>query len=161
MIRKFLLAAACVAFAPATALAQAGGNYNNAVGIWGQDSITGAPCIVAPSSATGVSPPGGSTTCGVPFTPTAQGGNPATIYSGVQTCTTGAVALPSQTLANGVVIQATPTNTGTVDVGPATVTTSTGYDLVAGQAISYGVANLSAVYLICANATDTVSFTGN
>lgn len=158
MIRKFLLAS--LALAPAAAFAQAGGNFNNAVGIWGQDSVTGAPCIVAPSSATGVSPPGGSTTCGVPFTPSAQG-NPATIYSGAQTCTTGAVALPARALANGIVIQATPTNSGTVDVGPATVTVGTGYDLVAGQAISYGVANLSAVYIICANATDTVSFTGN
>lgn len=88
-------------------------------------------------------------------------GNPATIYSGVQTCTTGAVALPSRDLVNGIVIQASSGNTGVVDIGTATVTTATGYDLAGGQAISYGVANLSAVNIICANATDTISFTGN
>lgn len=87
--------------------------------------------------------------------------NPATVYSGKQTCTTGAVALPSQALVNGIVIQSTTTNTGTAYTGPAGVTTATGYSLVPGQAISYGVSNLSAVYLICSNATDTVTFTGN
>ena len=75
--------------------------------------------------------------------------------------TTSAVALPSQALANGVVITAATANTGTVYVGPSGVTSSTGYPLAAGVSISYAVANLSSIYIIGTNGTDVVAFTGN
>ena len=85
----------------------------------------------------------------------------AAIYSGQQTCAASAAALPSQTLANGVVVTAKSTNTGTVYVGPLGVTSSTGYPLAAGQSISYAVANLSSVYIVDSVTTDAVAFTGN
>ena len=87
--------------------------------------------------------------------------NPSTIYSGQQTLTTSAATLPSKVLVNGIVITASPTNTGTVYVGPSGVTSLSGYPLTAGQSISYAVTNLSAIYIIGTNGTDTVVFTGN
>ena len=86
---------------------------------------------------------------------------PATIYSGQQTSTLAAVALPAQALVNGIVITARLTNTGTSYIGPAGVTTSNGYPLAAGQSISYAVTNLNAVYIIGTNTTDVIAFTGN
>jgi hypothetical protein len=87
--------------------------------------------------------------------------NPSAIYSGQQTCNITVAALPAQALVNGVVVKALKTNTATVYLGGSAVTTSTGYPLAAGEAISYAVANLSDVYLICQNATDVVAITGN
>jgi hypothetical protein len=87
--------------------------------------------------------------------------NPSTIYSGQQATTTSAAALPSQALVNGVIIKAKTTNTAVVYVGPSGVTASTGYPLAAGEAISYGATNLSTIYIIGANTSDGVSFTGN
>lgn len=89
------------------------------------------------------------------------GGTPATVYSGQRTLTTTAAALPSQVLSVGIVITAQPANTGTVYVGPTGVTSATGYPLVAGQSISYSVSNLSAVFVIGTNTSDTIAFTGN
>ena len=86
---------------------------------------------------------------------------PAVIYSGQQATTTSAAALPSQALANGYVITALPANTGTVYIGPAGVTASTGYPLVAGQSISYQVTNASAIYIVDATSGDKIAFTGN
>ena len=106
----------------------------------------------------GVVPLGGCTAAGSCAGP--QGGG-STIYSGQQTLTTSAAALPSQALANGVVITAKTTNTGTVYVGPSGVTTATGYPLPAGQSISYAINNLSSIYIIGTNGTDVVAFTGN
>ena len=87
--------------------------------------------------------------------------NPATAYSGQQTLTLSAAALPSQALVNGIVLTAKTSNTGTVYVGPAGVTTATGYPLIGGQSISYGVTNLNALYVIGTNTSDVVTFTGN
>ena len=87
--------------------------------------------------------------------------NPSSVYAGQQTCNITAAALPSQALANGVVVKALKTNTAIVYLGGPSVTTATGYPLVAGESISYAVSNLSAVYLICQNATDVVAITGN
>jgi hypothetical protein len=88
--------------------------------------------------------------------------NPSTVYSNQQTVTTSAAALPTKALVNGIVITAPSTNSATIYVGPSGVTTSTGYQLVPGTSISYGVSNLNAIYIIsAASTTDTISFTGN
>jgi hypothetical protein len=87
-----------------------------------------------------------------------------TPYSNVQTCTASAVALPSKALVNGIVLKADVANTGVIYIGAANVTTATGYPLKAGEAISYGpigIANISAIYMICGNTTDVLHFTGN
>ena len=87
--------------------------------------------------------------------------NPATIIAGRQLTTTGAVALASNALVNGVIIKALTTNVATLYLGPSGVTTATGYPLAPGEAISYGATNLNAIFLIGANTTDSVAFTGN
>lgn len=84
-----------------------------------------------------------------------------TIYSGQQTATTGAVVLPSQYLYGGIVLTALNTNTGIIYIGPAGVTASTGYPLIAGQSISYKVLNLNEIFMIGTNTTDKLAFTGN
>ena len=86
---------------------------------------------------------------------------PAAIYSGQQLSTLAAAALPARALVNGIVITAQLANTGTSYIGPAGVTASNGYPLVAGQSISYAVTNLNAVYVIGTNTTDVIAFTGN
>lgn len=85
----------------------------------------------------------------------------APIVSTQQTCSLTAIPLPAGAYQTGVVVQALTTNTGTVYVGGPGVTTSTGYPLVAGQAISYAAANSANIYIICTVASDAVSATGN
>ena len=87
--------------------------------------------------------------------------NPTSIYATQQVCAITAAALPTLALANGVVVKALKSNAGTVYVGASGVTTSTGYPLVAGESISYAVTNLSAIYLICQNNSDSIAVTGN
>ena len=87
--------------------------------------------------------------------------NPTSIYATQQVCAITAAALPTQGLANGVVVKALKSNAGTVYVGASGVSTSTGYPLVAGESISYAVTNLSAIYLICQNNSDSIAVTGN
>ena len=86
---------------------------------------------------------------------------PSAIYSGQQTATTSAAALPSQAFVNGVILKSIVGNTGTIYIGPSTVTTSHGYPLTAGEAISYSIANSSTIYMIGTNATDKLAITGN
>jgi len=86
---------------------------------------------------------------------------PSAIYSGQQTATTSAAALPSQAFVNGVILKSIVGNTGTIYIGPSTVTTSNGYPLTAGEAISYSIANSSTIYMIGTNATDKLAITGN
>ena len=83
------------------------------------------------------------------------------IYSGRQTVTTSAVALPAQTLFNGVVITALPANTGIIYVGPYNVTQANGYPLAAGASISYTDVALSDIFIIGPTVTDVVAWTGN
>lgn len=92
--------------------------------------------------------------------PTA-GATTRTVVAFRQTCSTSAVQMASNALSNGAVIKALSTNSGTAYIGRTGVTTSTGYPLAAGEAISYGVANTSQLYLICSDATSVVAVTGN
>ena len=87
--------------------------------------------------------------------------NPTAIIAGRQLTTTGAVALASNALVNGVVIKALSTNVATLYLGPSGVTTGNGYPLDPGEAISYGATNLNAIYLIGVNTTDAIAYTGN
>jgi hypothetical protein len=90
----------------------------------------------------------------------AQSANP--IVSNLQTTTTSVAALPSAALYVGAVLKADYGNAGIIYVGPCSnLTTATGYPLKAGEAISYGVTNLSAVCMIGQNTTDVLHYTGN
>lgn len=63
MLRKFAAALAVLFLALTGTLAHAqagpGGNVNNAVGLWGQNTATGLPCVVAPTAS-------GSANCALP-----------------------------------------------------------------------------------------------
>lgn len=85
---------------------------------------------------------------------------PQAIISGRQTITTSAVALPSGVYTNGIVLRALSTNSASVCIGPSTITTSNGYCLAPGEAISYGAANTNQLFVI-GTAADVIMWTGN
>ena len=84
-----------------------------------------------------------------------------------QVSTTSAVALPAHALYNGIVCTAAAANTGTVYLGPSTVTAGTGtpatagYPLKAGNSISYGVSNSNLVYIIGSDTSEGLNCTGS
>lgn len=104
-------------------------------------------------------------TSGAPYDPTLNPNpnrNPATITARRQPVTASAVQLASQALANGLVLKAGSANTGTVYVGGSDLTAANGYPLAPGEAISFGVTNANAVYvMVSVLASDTVAWTGN
>lgn len=53
---------------------------------------------------------------------------------------------------NGIIVKALSTNLASIFVGPSGVTTSTGYELVAGEAISF-TCNLNTLYIVSATST--------
>lgn len=92
--------------------------------------------------------------------------NPATIVCAQYKVTASAVAIGATTgLINGVIIKAKSTNAGAVWIGSAGVTTTddgtgNGYKLLAGEAASFGVAALTAIFAI-GTANDVLYIEGN
>lgn len=92
--------------------------------------------------------------------------NPATIVTGQLALAAGTRSqMPSVALTNGIVIKSDAANTAKVLIGGSTVTatadgTGTGYILAPGEAVSFGVANASAIYAI-SSATAVLSYQGN
>lgn len=86
----------------------------------------------------------------------------ANVYTGQQTAGTAATALTgtSTALVNGIIVKALTTNTATLYVGAAGVSSSTGFPLSPGESTSIAVSNLNLVYVI-GNNTDKVSWIGN
>ena len=78
-----------------------------------------------------------------------------------QVVTTAPLPLAAHTFNDGVVITALSTNTGTVFVGGAGVSTTSGYPLAPGQSISYGSTNSSLVFIVGQNTSDAVAVTGS
>ena len=89
------------------------------------------------------------------------GALPAAPISGQQSVTTTATALPANALQNGLIVTAAATNAGVVYVGPAGITTSTGYPLSPGMSMSYAVANSSGISILGTITTDKVEYTGS
>ena len=89
-----------------------------------------------------------------------DGDSPSAVYSGQLTVSATAQRLPITSLANGVQLRAGSGNAGNVYIGPAGVTTATGYPLAAGSTISYNTANLGDLYYI-GTAADTLAYTAN
>jgi hypothetical protein len=88
--------------------------------------------------------------------------NPATINSRQLTVEVTPIQGPSQVYQNGVVITADGNNLQPIYVGgDNTVSTTTGYPLVPGQSMSYGVSNLNGIWFIGLNATDLIYISGN
>lgn len=65
----------------------------------------------------------------------------------VVTNTAVAISSDDEEIKNGVIVQALSDNSGSVYVGNSSVTTSSGFELQAGQATSIGVYKLSEVYV--------------
>ena len=74
---------------------------------------------------------------------------PSTIYNGSTDVTTAgtAVALGSSTTIKSVVVKAKYANTGTIYIGDASVSSSNGIELQAGDAIGIDIDDLSTVYI--------------
>ncbi len=72
-----------------------------------------------------------------------------------------AAALPAAALVNGIVVKASASNTATVFVGGSNLATGIGgYPLAPGEAMSFAVANASALYFI-STAASVIYFGGN
>lgn len=88
-------------------------------------------------------------------------GNPTTPVNGQATVGTSAAALASNSLTNGVIVQALSTNTVSIFVGVSGVTTSTGFELQPGQATSVAVTNTSSIFAISGSAAQGLCFIGS
>lgn len=72
---------------------------------------------------------------------------------------TSAVQLASNTSTKGVLVKAKSTNTGIIYVGNSSgVTSSTGFELLAGEAVFVPVDNSNKVYCIASASSQTVCF---
>lgn len=95
-------------------------------------------------------------------TATSSGGLPTSGFSNQVTVGTTAVQLPSNVLTQGVIVQALSTNSVSIYLGFSnTVTTSTGSELVAGQATSVAVSNTNAIWAISGSASQKLCFIGS
>lgn len=96
----------------------------------------------------------------------ASDSNPSSIYTDQQALTASAVALTARALVNGAVLTAKSTNAGNIFIGfDNTVTTAddgtgSGYRLLPGQSISFGVTNASAIWII-GTLNDVIYVAGN
>lgn len=84
-----------------------------------------------------------------------------TFYTAQQTATSSAVALAAQALVNGARVVALSTNVVPVYVGPAGVTSATGFPLAAGDYIDINVTDTSAIYIIAPTGSPVVGVIGN
>jgi hypothetical protein len=84
----------------------------------------------------------------------------AAVNVGQQTSNTSAVQLSSSSTVptNGIIVEALAGNAAVVYIGGSGVTTSTGFQLSAGQSISF-TCNLNTLYVIGSNNTDKVCWT--
>ena len=90
----------------------------------------------------------------------ASNGSVTTLVSGQQTATATAAALPSHALNDTVTISAPATNLVVVYVGPAGITSSTGYPLAAGASITLPVSNTNLVYILAPSGSPVVAYLG-
>lgn len=89
------------------------------------------------------------------------GGLPSSVISGQQAITGSAVALPSNALMNGFLLESLSTNSISIFWGPTGITTSTGVELLPGGSIFIPVSNTNAVYVVASTTGTTVTFGGN
>lgn len=105
-----------------------------------------------------------------PSTQKVQPPMPAGFISGQGAVATAGTAVQAYAsgyaLSNGLIVTASPNNTGTLTVGPAGVNntvsgTGNGYRLAPGQSMSFAVSNASAVWVNGTASGDTFDFVGN
>jgi hypothetical protein len=88
------------------------------------------------------------------------GTTPAVINVGQKTVSTSAVQISAVSTipTNGIIVQALSTNSASIFVGGSGVTTSTGFELTAGQSMSF-TCNLNTLYIISvASTTDKICY---
>ena len=86
---------------------------------------------------------------------------PATPYHGQTTDdTSGTVLGSSQSLAQGLTIKALYDNAAPIYVGKTGVSSSTGYELSAGESVFVACNNVATIYIIAASSGDGVSYIG-
>lgn len=148
-----------------TALTNTNRQWSCPVG--GNDSVRVRSTAVASGTVNarvGISapPPSSNTVAGtVGLSSSATSTAPVSIQ---QTTTASPVQLASNALTNGVIFQIDAADTGTVCVGTAGVTTSTGYcmsNALGRTAGSLGVNNTNLLYVVGTNTSDKISFLGN
>jgi hypothetical protein len=83
---------------------------------------------------------------------------PSTINVGQTTAASTATQLTASSIpmTNGILVQGLSTNKASVFVGGSGVTTTTGFELQAGQAVPLAPANANLIYVISTNNTDSV-----
>lgn len=86
---------------------------------------------------------------------------PSTLVNGQQTVTTSAVALSTGSLTQGVVLESLSTNTVSIFVGGAGVTTGTGIELAPGGMLGVAVNNTNLIYVICGSTSPIVTWLGS
>lgn len=109
-----------------------------------------------------------------PNNPTTCQGNTAGVYSAQLPLSSSAAAISSGTwaspkggstaptvLVNGMICKAPSTNAGTVYVGPSGVSSSNGYPLAPGEAISWGPVSTASIYALDSTNTDILACTGS
>lgn len=122
-------------------------------------SIAGSPIpVIGATTATVVAIVDGS---GNQITSFGGGSVPSSFKSGQASVGTSAAALTSNVLTVGVIIQALSTNSVSVFIGGASVTTSNGFELQPGQATSIAVTNTNTIYAISGSASQGLCFVGS
>lgn len=87
--------------------------------------------------------------------PSTGANNQATVPTGTST------ALGSNTLTQGVIVQALSTNTVSIYVGFSGTTVANGFELQPGQATSFAVNNTNLIYSISGSASQKLCFVGS
>jgi hypothetical protein len=84
---------------------------------------------------------------------------PTAIYNNTKTVPTGtAEAIASSQAIHSVTVKALSTNTVAVYIGATGVTTSSGFELLAGESITLDVANLASVFCISGTGSQVVRY---
>jgi hypothetical protein len=116
---------------------------------WGGTSTSLGQKVMASSVPVAIS----SDQSGIPV-----GTESASVNVGQTTSGTSAVQLSATSIAstNGILVQAISTNTASVFIGGSGVTTGSGFELQAGQAVPFTASNITALYVVGSNITDKV-----
>ena len=121
--------------------------------------MQGATTTAAPSYTTARTNPLSLTTAGAlrtdasattqPVSGTVTVAVPTTIYHGKKTVTTAGtrVALASSQAVRSVCIKALVTNAGYIYVGDVSTSSTTGFQLLAGESVSLDISNISTIYI--------------
>jgi hypothetical protein len=125
----------------------------------------GVPCVVVVSASGASAPSGAAADPTFVQTPMPAGVVTGQVALVASTGSTNRQQLPAAALANGIIVKAAMTNTAAILIGGSGVTTTadgtgTGYPLAPGEAMSFAVANASALYLI-SSAAGVAYFGGN